>query len=243
MKLRFAIVVGWLAGAYLLPFALFWLLLRVPESNALMLATSAALAGTILVMSGCIETVALLALRGAPLGGRLLRRAIRGVLPFVGALVVFTVVWWATARFDWSWASARGEIDAWLIARFGWTSTGWLHATVGWIAAGVRWVLGLSLALALFTALVRDEEGERPAIALWRRWAKAAFSLRALAGLAALMALFVWLPWQAAYWRPSWLAPSWPEVVFAATKLGVLYLLANVGWALALLLANRVRLQ
>ena len=243
MKLRFALVVGWLAGAYLLPFALFWLLLRVPESNVLMIAASAAVALAIVVLAGCIETVALLALRGAPLGRRLLRRGFRGVLPFVAALLVFAAAWWLTARFDAWWGSVRGEVDAWLIARSNWTSTGWLHATVGWISALARWVIGVSLALALFAGLVRDAPVEGPERPLWRRWLGAAFSPLALAGLAALLVLFAWLPWQAVYWRPSWVAPSWPEVAFVAAKLGVLYLLANVGWTLALVLANRTRVR
>lgn len=241
MKRRFPIVVAWLAGASLLPFALFWLLLRVPESNVLMLAASAALVAVIVFVAGSIETVALLALRGGPLGGRLLRRGLAGVLPFVAALAVFGVAWWATSGFDSWWASARGEIDAWLIARLDWTRTGWLHASVGWLSAFVRWVVGLSLALALFAGLVRNEGDERTHEALWRRWMRAALSPRALAGLAALIVLFAWLPWQAVYWRPSWLTPSWHEAAFVAVKLGVLYLLANVGWALALLHTNRAR--
>lgn len=245
MKLRFSVVVGWLAGAYLLPFALFWLLLRVPESNVLMLAASMALALAIVVLAGCIETVALLALRGAPLGSALLKRAFRGVLPFVAALLVFAAAWWLTARFDAWWGSVRGEIDAWLIARFGWTSTGWLHAAVGWLSSLARWLIGLSLALALFAGLLRDESAEGPArpLPLWRRWMGAAFSPVALAGLAGLLVLFAWLPWQAVYWRPSWVTPSWPEVAFVAAKLGFLYLLANVGWTLALVLANRTRIR
>jgi hypothetical protein len=241
MKLRFAVVVGWLAGADVLPFALFWLLLRVPESNLLMLAASVALAVAIVVIAGCIETVSLLALRGAPLGSRLLRRGISGVLPFAAALALFGVAWWATGRFDGWWGSVRGEIDAWLIARFNWTSTGWLHAAIGWLSAFVRWVVGLSLALALFAGLVCTEGAERSGGRLWWRWMGAAFSPRALAGLAALIVLFAWAPWQVVYWRPSWLAPSWPEAAFVAAKLGTLYLLANAGWALALLLANRER--
>ena len=249
MKLRFAVVVGWLAGAYALIFGLFWLLLRVPESNALMLAASSLLAVVIVAASGCVETVALLALRGEPLGGRLLRRGIGGVLPFVAALAVFAAIWWVSGRFDGWWAGARGEIDAWLIARFGWTGTGWLHAAVGWFGIFVRWVLGLSLALALFAALVRNDprEAAAPAApragAFARRWARAAFSPRALAALAVLIAVFVWLPWQAVYWRPSWLAPPLGEVVFVAAKLGILYLLATIGWTLALVLANRMRIQ
>ena len=249
MKVRIATGAGWLAGAHALILGLFWLLLRVPESNLLMLAASAVLAATIVVASGCVETVALLALRGGPFGRQLLRRGVGGVLPFVASLAVFALVWFATVRFDGWWASARGEIDAWLVARLGWTDASWLHAAVGWAAAFVRWVLGLSLALALFAALVREEPaGEARAqdggmsVGLARRWMRAAVSPRALLGLLALIVVFAWLPWQAAYWRPSWVSPSWAEVLFVATKLGALYLLATIGWTLALMLANRLRL-
>lgn len=250
MKLRFAISVGWLAGAHALFLGLFWLLLNVPESNVLMLTTSAVLAVTIVAASGCVETVALLALRGKPFGGRLLRRGFRGVLPFVASLAVFALVWFAASLFDGWWAAARGEIDAWLIAHLHWTNTGWLHAAAGWAVAFVRWVLGLSLALALFAALVRDEPTEEARAqdggvkaGLARRWLRAALSPRALLGLVILIVVFAWLPWLAAYWRPGWISPSRAEVFFVATKLGALYLLATIGWTLALMLANRLRVD
>jgi hypothetical protein len=35
-------------------------------------------------------------------------------------------------------------------------------------------------------------------------------------------------------WRPAWLAPNWQETTFVVLKLGTLYLLANIGWALVL---------
>ena len=52
--------------------------------------------------------------------------------------------------------------------------------------------------------------------------------------LAGILAVFFWLPWQAVDWRPSWLAPDWQETTFVVLKLGVLYLLANLGSALVL---------
>jgi hypothetical protein len=36
------------------------------------------------------------------------------------------------------------------------------------------------------------------------------------------------------YWRPGFLPPTWFEPAFVAVKLLVFYLVANLGWALAL---------
>ncbi|MBP1636772.1 MAG: hypothetical protein H6Q10_3346 [Acidobacteria bacterium] len=238
---RFAIAVGWLAGAYVPILALFWLLLRVPESNVLMLAASAALVLAIAALSGWVESVALLVLGGEPFGTRTLLRGLRGILPFVAALVLFGVIWWATGLAGAWWTGHRGEIDAWLIARFGWAETGWVHAAVRWVLVLARAVLGLSIALALFAAFVVPPAAAGPGRSRLRRWASAGFSPLGLLVLLGLLVVFAWLPWQAAYWRPSWLPPTSAEVVFVAAKLGLLYLLATVGWALALVLANRLQ--
>lgn len=54
-------------------------------------------------------------------------------------------------------------------------------------------------------------------------------------------ALFVgiWLPWQAVYWRPASLPPTWAQPVFAALKLLMLFVVANVAWAFILKMASR----
>jgi hypothetical protein len=52
--------------------------------------------------------------------------------------------------------------------------------------------------------------------------------------LTGILVVFLWLPWQGVAWRPAWLSPNWQETVFVTAKLGVLFLVAKVGWALAL---------
>ena len=48
------------------------------------------------------------------------------------------------------------------------------------------------------------------------------------------MTLLVFLPLQAAYWRPEALPPNAIEIAFAAVKLGAIFVAANIGWALVL---------
>ena len=229
MSARRAVVVAWLAAGHALLFGLFWLLLRVPESNVLMLACSAAIAVSILLIAGWIEAVALLALRGETPGARAFRRGVRGMVPFLAGLLLFAAMWWVTGRLTTWWTGHRGEIDAWLMARFGWTATAWLHAGAAWLLAFLRYVVGLSLAVTLFAEAVFE-----PLRSLVARGLMAALSPIRLLALTILLALFFWLPWQVVYWRPSWLEPSWQELAFLAAKLGVLYMFATLGWALIL---------
>ncbi|MBE3132913.1 MAG: hypothetical protein IMZ55_05530, partial [Acidobacteria bacterium] len=138
--------------------------------------------------------------------------------------------WWLTGLgFQWA-AGHRGEIDAWLMARWGWTRTAWLHSAVVWLLRTVRYALGVSLAVGLVAAAVADG---------WRAVARAHWLRQALAprqwmlvGLALL--LFVWGPWQAIGWRPGLVPATWVEPLFVGAKLAAIYLVMNFGWALAL---------
>jgi hypothetical protein len=157
---------------------------------------------------------------------------VRSVMPFLGALAVFGACWWLAGRLGSWYASQRGELDAWFIARFGWTNTSVVHFLVGWLVAFLRYVVALSLSLAFFV------QGSRaPLRSFASRWIRAAFSPARLLSLAVLLLLLFWLPWRAVYWKPGWLNPNWQEVVFVALKLGLLYIVAHVGWALGLLSA------
>lgn len=210
--------------------ALFWAFVNVPESNVAMLALSAALALLIVVALGWTEATALLAWRPELALREAARRGLRAIPFFVMALMLFGVAWWLTARAD-GWLDARaGEIDAWLMATAGTTATAWAHRTLDVLLFAVRYVVGVSLAVALLAA------GARKGWAGLRGFAsaRAGLSRRQIGLVGAAITLFVFLPLQAVYWRPETLPPNAIEIAFAAAKLGSIALVVNAGWALVL---------
>lgn len=229
MTRRLLAIAGWLAAGHAVLAGLYWLLLAIPESNVPMLAASALSVVAAVLVFGWIEAVGLLAWQLEARPRELLRRGV-GTAPgvWLGA-ALFVAAWCLVAYAQAHWDSYRGEIDAWLMAQFGWANAGWLHAALRWLLAFVRF-LGLSLAVSLAWAFALNGfAGIRSA-----RWTRDAFSLRRLLALAGILVAFFWLPWLAAAWRPAWLAPNWQETTFVVLKLGILYLLANIGWALVL---------
>jgi hypothetical protein len=155
-----------------------------------------------------------------------LRRAPFVVVP----LAVFALVWWLTGIAGGWLLDHAGQIDAWLIARTGWTRTAGLHIVLKWIVAFVRYGIGLSLAVSLLAALVAH--GARAAgRAVWLR---RAFGWRQLIVTTVAIVVGIWLPWQAVFWRPASLPPTWLEPAFAAAKLAALFLLFNAAWAVIL---------
>jgi len=236
MITRAAAVAGWLAAGHAAVGCLYWLFLQVPESNAWMLAASFVLVLTSLWLTGVIEMTALLALaEDGPMRGALgtaLGRAWMIVFP----LGLFVAMWWATGEAAAWHARYSGQIDAEIIARTGWTRTAWLHAAVGWLLAFLRWVAGLSLAAALAASLAKEGiAGLRP------RWMRHALRWKPLLATAAAVTLGLWLPWQAAIWRPASLPPNWFQPAFAAGKLLVLFVVAQLAWAVVLRSAARQR--
>jgi hypothetical protein len=222
--------VVWLIVGHAVLGGLFWGLLQVPESNAWMLAVSALLVLLLFVVGGWVETTAAL-MWVRPSGVRERSRRALGALPvFLLGLIVFGAAWWVSGWFASYAVAHRGGIDAALMARFGWTRTGWIHEALAWIAWFVRYPIGLSLALAATISGAVD--GPRAVIRL--RWIARALSPVRLLVVALWLLLFVWLPWQAAYWRPRSVPTNWVEPVFVAAKLLVIYLLMNIGWSLVL---------
>jgi hypothetical protein len=230
MTTRLLAITGWLALGHAVLGGLFWLLLHVPESNILMLGVSALIVMLIGVGIGWIETTAVVAWQPGRSWREAARRAILALPFFFGALALSGAIWWLTGLgFRWA-AGHRGEIDAWLMAHWGWTRTAWIHAALGWLLRSARYALGASLAVTLVAA---------GATGGWRAAVRAGWLRQALAprqwilvGLALL--LFVWLPWQAVDWRPSLIPVTWIELLFVGVKLAVIYLVLNLGWALAL---------
>jgi hypothetical protein len=232
---RFLSTVVWLAAGHGLVGLLFWVFLQVPESNVLMLATSLLLVVAMIFLLGYVDAFAIaraqLEATVLPAVGRSARRAPWVVAP----LAVIALIWWLTAiAGDWLVGHA-GEIDAWIIARTGWTRTAALHIALGWLVAFVRYGIGLSLAVSLFAASV--VHGAR-AVAR-AAWLRPAFGWRQLAITAVCVLVGVWLPWQAVYWRPTFLPPTWIEPAFAAAKLTVLFLVFNTAWTVILWTAAR----
>ncbi len=229
MKRALAIVTC-LAVGHAAAAGFFWGLVNVPESNVAMLALSALLALLLIVTVGWTEASASLGWRADLTMGQAARRGLRAAPIVVAAAVVFAAVWMLTAHAG-VWLDLHsGEIDAWILATFESSRTAWVHRALDAILFVVRYVVGVSLAVALLSAGAR---------AGWRavgrlRWVRAGLSRRQLGLVAAAMILFVFLPLGAVYWHPPTIPANAVELLFVAVKLGTIYLLAQIGWALVL---------
>jgi hypothetical protein len=93
----------------------------------------------------------------------------------------------------------------------------------------LRWGVTLSLSVAVLAAGVFA--GGRGV--LNGRWLGRGLRPTAMLLTLACVVVFVWLPWQAVYWRPAGLAAS-AEPAFVAAKLAAVALVASLGWALIL---------
>jgi hypothetical protein len=223
-------VVLWLLVGHAAAAGVFWGLLQVPESNAWMLSLSALLSVVLVALVGFVETGGVLRWVGTSRFGERLARAVRNIPASIVAMLVFSAVWWITGWLASQAGGHRGEIDAALMARFGWTKTAWVHTTIGWAIWFVRYTVGLSLALTLM--VVGAVQGFGAVVRF--RWLGRGLSPLRLVLVAAWLLILIWLPWQAVYWRPRSLPANWLEPVFVTVKLLVIYLTANIGWALVL---------
>ncbi len=236
MIARLIAILAWLTAGHALLFGLFWLLLSTPESNVAMLSVSAASALLLTLVFGWVEAAALLAWRQHTAPWNLAGRAFRAAPGVWLGAALFVAIWVVVAHAGAWWSGHQGETDAWLMLHFGKADTTILHRGVRYLLTVIEF-LGLSLALSVAAAVVGD--GYRAVGSA--RWLRSGLSPRQLLFLAAALMVFVWLPWQAVNWHPSWLRPNWQETVFVTAKLGGIYLLANIGWALALDVAARRR--
>jgi hypothetical protein len=229
MTARLLAIAGWLAAGHAVIAGLYWLLLAIPESNVAMLAASVLSAVVMALLFGWVEIVGLLAWQAGAKPRELPRRATCKVPGVWLGTALFVAVWFLVFHADDLWGGRRGEIDAWLMAEFGWTNTGGLHTAFRWLLTFLRF-LGLSVSVALASAFAAGGFGALRHV----RWLRDALSLRRLLTLAGILVVFFWLPWLAVDWRPAWLAPNWQETTFVVMKLGILYVLANIGSALIL---------
>jgi hypothetical protein len=233
---RFIAILAWLTAGHALLVGLFWRLLVTPESNVAMLTASALTAMLLTLVFGWIEAAGLLAWRTEALPWRLAGRAFRAAPGVWLGAALFVLVWYLVSDAGAWWAHHQGETDAWLMLHFGKANTTIVHQGFRVLLAVLQ-LFGLSLALSLASAVVGD--GYRAIGSA--RWLRRGVSPRQLVLLAAVLFVFVWLPWQGVNWRPSWLKPNWQETLFVTAKLGVIYLLANLGWTLAIGTAARQR--
>jgi len=223
-------MLGWLIGGHAAAGALYVALINVPDSNALMLGLSALLALLLLYTLATVEATAVAWL----VPGATLRAALgRGVraMPVVLAALALAGACQILADGLEAYARARaGEIDAWLIAAWDVMPTAWVHRTIAAAAFVLRWVVGVSLAVAALSAGIAGGPGRLLSTA----WLRAGLSGQQLGLTAAALVLFVALPWRIAGWRPVWVPPTWIEVAFVALKLGALVVVGHVGWLLVL---------
>lgn len=228
VQATFALAVGHaLAGAAYLG------LINTPEANQPMLGLSLLLlvVGVVLALLTSLQAVRTLAAEAPPwrVGG-----ALRLVPAAFVAVVVAGLLCWLAGAFEQWWLSHAGEVDATAIAVGDVTNTAWLHAAVRWIVAFVQWVLVPCWAAAGLTWAVAY--GTRHVLSL--KWLVAGLAPRLVLTALVAVALLVWLPWQAAYWRPA-VQSTTLEMAVMGVKLGLLYLSAQLAWALVLDAAAR----
>jgi hypothetical protein len=230
MIARLSAVAAWLTVGHAVLFGLFWLLLSVPESNVTMLLVSVLVLTAMAVVFGVVEGGGLLAWDSSVPAKELPRRSLRALPPAWLGTLLFVLVRSLVGILASLWQEHRGEIDAWLMTEIGRADNTRLHTVMGWVFAFGGNVVGLSLALSLATSVLRGGVGQAGRLA----WLREALSPRRLLIVTGILLIFLWLPWKGADWRPGWLEPNWQETVFVVAKLGVLFVVANIGWALFL---------
>lgn len=226
MKLA-AITLWILAGAALTGGA-YWTFLITPESTVGSLAVSALLLAVAffllaVTVNGAIQGWA----RG--LSVSVLRSAITGAAAIVPAVLVFAAVWWLVGSVTDRVTIYSGQINAWFIARFGWSDVSGLFRAIDWAALWMKGVAAPMLALSLMAAIT---------LAGWPSLARAAWLKHAVSPLRLALAtlwfaLFVVAPWvYLAPWRPQGLPATSVELAFIIAKLSVTALLMATGAAL-----------
>ena len=229
---RTGVILAWLVVGHAVLGGLYWALLLVPESNVFMLTTSLLLVLGMGWWLGLVEGVGLLAWQaGGGLRASLAPAAKRAWL-VAFPLVVFAIVWWITGLAS-GWLDRYwSEVDAWILLKSGWTKAAMLRSACDHALAFVRYGIGASLALALFVGLLRTGVGGLASAS----WLRRACSWRQLVVIAAALVVGVLLPSHVAYWRwqPKSLSATWFEPAFAAVKLSLMFLVANLAWAFVL---------
>lgn len=234
--MRIPLATLWILTGSAITAGVYWAFLNTPESTAWMLVVSALLAIVALTLAGFTASGATAMLMfGASRDG--MRRATRGSIGVVPAVVLVLLVWWLAGHLE-TWVGMRsGQISASFIARFGTSDVSWLFKAVDYGAQWLRWVIAPLLALSLIAGIVAVG-GSALAQAAWLR--------RALHPRAILLATFwfvllIALPWMYLVpWRPKGLPPSTVEFAFIVAKLSLAAILFAIGAALITREASRV---
>jgi hypothetical protein len=233
---RLALATLWILVGGALTAAAYWAFLITPESTVWALVMSAMLAVAALTLAGLTAGGAIAMLwHGASFIG--VKRALHSVPGVIPAALIVWLIWWLTNRAEVWIAMRSGPINAWFIARFGWSDMSWLFTASGITADWLRWVIAALLALSLMAGFV--------AIG-WRAlgqsaWLRRALSPRAIAAATLWFGCLIALPWiYLVPWRPANVPPTSVEFAFIVAKLSVSAILFALGAALIAYEASRV---
>lgn len=233
---RAFVVTAWLVIGHSVLGLMYWGLLQIPESNVLMLGASLLTAVAMVVWGGIVLATALRAWDTDVSVRSALSTGVRGAVWVVPALVTSVGCWALGGVAAGALAARAGEFDAWIIVQTGWTGTGPVHVAFEWAVWFVRYAVAAALGAACMAAGVI---GGAAAVARFR-WVGRALSWRTLPVTVGALLVGMFYPWHhLAGWRPASLPDTWVQPVFAALKLGVLFVLVNAAWAVVLWWAAR----
>lgn len=237
MTRRFPGAVLWLSVGHAIALGLYVGLINTPDSNVTMLLLSGFLTLALIASVGLTESLSFLWLHTAsPLDAVFRRALVRGMPAFLVALLVVLAAWLVTHRIG-SWYEAHtGELDAWFIATFDTANTALVHGSIRALLFAGCWILGVSCALAVSSALLLRGT---PAGLGPTDWLQRAIAPRQLAVVGGIVVLCFVVPFRALDWRPR--VSQGLELTIVGLKLFAIYLVAQLGCALLLLVAPTSR--
>jgi hypothetical protein len=220
-----ALTTTWLLVAAAIIGAAYWGFLLTPESTIWSLGLSAVLLLVVVSLAATTVNAAVLAWRRG-WSAQVIREAVLGIPGYLPPLLLVAAAWWVAGRGI-SWVDAHsGEISAWFIVQFGWSDVTWLFSAARWLGAWLRYVAVPLVALIWLRGILTS--GWRPTGSLVRQALSPSRHLTA----ALVFAVLVWTPWTyLVAWRPVSM-PLSIEMMFTASKLGMVALLTAIGVAL-----------
>jgi len=226
--MRLALAAAWILIGSAVSAALYWQFLLTPESTVFALIASGLLAIVALMLAALTITGAI-AIWGNGVSRSSLMRALRSIPSILPALVIVLLFWWITLRAE-TWVAMRsGPINAWFIARFGWSDVSWLFRTVHYSAMWLRWIVAPMLALSLMSGFVAVGVRAMTQVA----WLRRALHPRSLVFASLLFVVMIALPWKYIVpWRPASLPPTAVQLTFITVKLSLAAITAAVALAL-----------